>query len=85
MNVIPLYHNRRNVHIETGKNHCISFSDDGSYIIYEFDNKGMWVKIITVNCSHWQNGGLIAAQIDTNARNVLTLTRRGNFLCTSFK
>lgn len=78
-------HSRGNVKIYTRENLCVSFSDDGSYNLYEFGGYGGRMKIITVNCSHWQTGGIIAAQIDYNARNILILSRAGNFACTTFK
>lgn len=80
-----LDHNLRGVKVSPGKNHYVTFGHDGSYNLYEFDEDGQWKKIITVACSYWQTGGLRAAQVDVNAQNILTLSHRGNFLCTSFK
>lgn len=83
--MLRLNHELRNVQVFAGKHHCISFSADGKYNLYEFDDNGHWKTTVTVNCSHWQTGGLVAGMIDTTARNILTLSRRGNFMCTSFK
>lgn len=63
----------------------MTFGHDGSYIVYEFYGDGEWKQIVTVNCSHWQTGGLMSAQISEDARNILTLSHQGNFMCTSFK
>eukprot|EP00102_Acyrthosiphon_pisum_P019141 XP_016656351.1 PREDICTED: cilia- and flagella-associated protein 43-like [Acyrthosiphon pisum] len=82
---IPLDHQLKSIKTYTNENHCVTFSPDGSYNIYEFDDDGQWKQIIMVNCSHWQSGGLIAAQVDVNAHNILTLSHQGNFMCTSFK
>lgn len=69
------------------KNHFITFSQDGTYNVYEFNNghESQRKLIVMMKCSHWQTGGLIAAQVDDNARNILTLSNEGNFMCTSFK
>lgn len=82
---ISLDHQLKSIKTYTNENHCVTFSPDGSYNIYEFDDDGQWKQIIMVNCSQWQRGGLIAAQIDVNAHNILTLSHQGNFMCTSFK
>lgn len=82
---ILLDHNLRNIQVYTKNNYCISFGDDGSYNLYNFDNGGQWIKIITVNCSQWETRGLITARIDVNASNILTLSHHGDFMCTSFK
>ncbi|XP_060835447.1 cilia- and flagella-associated protein 43 isoform X1 [Rhopalosiphum padi] len=85
LQTIPLDHQLKCIKTYTNGNHSITFSPDGSYNIYEFDDDGQWKKMIMVNCSHWQSGGLIAAQIDDNANNILTLSYQGNFICTSIK
>ncbi|XP_026806697.1 cilia- and flagella-associated protein 43-like [Rhopalosiphum maidis] len=85
LQTIPLDHQLKCIKAYTNGNHSITFSPDGSYNIYEFDDDGQWKKMIMVNCSHWQSGGLIAAQIDDNANNILTLSYQGNFISTSFK
>lgn len=85
LKTIQLDHNVRDVKVSAGKNHCVTFSCDGTYILYEFDDNKKWTKVVAVNCSHWQTEGLIAAQVDVKARNILTLSRQGNFMCTSFK
>lgn len=85
LQAIPLDHQLKYVKAYTMENHCVTFSPDGSYNIYEFDDDGQWKKIVMVNCSHWQSGGLIAAQVNGNACNILTLSHQGNFMCTSFK
>lgn len=85
LETIPLHHNLRNIQVYAGRNHCITFSNDGTYNLYEYDDDGQWIKIVTVNCSQWETGGLIAAQIDVNASNILTLSHQGDFMCTSFK
>lgn len=82
---IPLDHDLRSVRVSSWENHFITFGYDGKYNLYESDGDGQWKKVVVVNCSHWQTGGLMAAQADVNACNVLTLSRRGNFMCTSFK
>ncbi|XP_060871614.1 cilia- and flagella-associated protein 43 isoform X4 [Metopolophium dirhodum] len=82
---IPLDHQLKSIKTYTNENHCVTFSPDGSYNIYEFDDDGQWKQMIMVNCSHWQSGGLIAAQVDVNAHNILTLSHQENFMCTSFK
>lgn len=85
LKTIQLDHNVRDVKVSPGKNHCVSFSCDGTYNLYEFDDDGNWKKVVAVNCSHWQTEGLIAAQVDVKACNILSLSRKGNFMCTSFK
>lgn len=85
LNNIQLDHNLRSVKVFSGENHYVTYSFDGTYNLYEFDEERQWKKIITVNCSHWQTGGLIAAQVNVNAQNILTLSHQGNFMCTSFK
>lgn len=85
LETLPLNHSLRGIQASTWKDHCITFSHDGTYNIYEFNDEGKWKNIVMVNCSHWQTGGLLAAQVDVNARNILTLSRQGNFTCTSFK
>lgn len=82
---IQLDHQLRSIKTSVSGNHCVTFSPDGSYNIYEFNDGGQWKKMVMVNCSHWKSGGLIAAQADANARNILTLSHQGNFMCTSFK
>jgi hypothetical protein len=82
---LPLDHNLRSVKTFVGGNYCVTFSCDGTYSLYEFGDGGQWKKIVTVNCSHWQTGGLKAAQVDDNGRNILTLSHQGNFMCTGFK
>jgi len=82
LEIVPLSHYVKNVSV--GKYHCVTFSYDGTYTFYVLDDEN-WKNIVTVNCSHWQTGGLIAAQVDIKARNILTLSREGNFICTSFK
>lgn len=83
LETIPLDHNIRKVSV--GKYHCVTSGYDGTYNVYGFDYDGNWKNIVTVNCSHWQTGGLLAAQVDVKVRNILTLSHRGNFMCTSFK
>lgn len=63
----------------------MTFGDDGSYGLYESDERGRWTNIVTACCGHWQTGGLKDAQTDRDGRNVLALTRRGNLLCTGFR
>lgn len=82
---ISLDHDLRSAQVSSWENHCITFGHDGTYNLYESDGSGQWKKIVVVNCSHWQTGGLMAAQVDVNACNVLTLSHLGNFMCTSFK
>lgn len=85
LETIPLDHNLRNIRAYSWRNHCITFGDDGTYNLYEYDDVRRWIKIVTVNCSQWETGGLKAAQIDINASNILTLSHQGDFMCTSFK
>lgn len=85
LKTVRLDHGVKSVKIFSVKNHCLAFGHDGTYSVYEFDGDGQWKKIVTVNCSQWQTGGLIAAQIDEQASNILTLSYQGNFTCTSFK
>lgn len=80
---MPLDRTVRNVSVR--KRHCVAFSYDGTYDLYEFDDNGNWRNIVTVNCSQWQTGGLLAARVGIDARHVLTLCHQGNFMCTSFK
>lgn len=75
----------RQAEIFAGKYHCVTFSSDGTYNLYKFDNDSVWKKIISVNCSQWLTGGLKAVQVDVFGRNILTLSGQGNFLCTGFK
>lgn len=82
---VRLDHVVKSVRIFAGENHCVSYGYDGIYSVYEYDVDGRWTKIVTVNCSQWQTGGLQAAQVDDRGRNVLTLSGRGNFTCTSLK
>ncbi|XP_025190964.1 cilia- and flagella-associated protein 43-like [Melanaphis sacchari] len=81
---IPLDRQLRNIKTYVCENHCIIFSPNGTYSLYEFDDDGQWKKIIMVNCSHWFLG-LIAAEFDVNICNILTLSDQGNFVCTSLK
>lgn len=83
--IIQLNHQLRSIKTSRSENHCVTFSPDGSYNIYEFDDDGQWKRMVLVNCSRWQVGGLIATQTDANAQNILTLSHQGNFMCTSFK
>lgn len=83
--ILPLDHNLRSVKTFAGENYCVTFSCDGTYNLYKFDDGGQWKKIIMVNCSHWQTGGLKAVQVDDNGCNILTLSLQGNFMCTGFK
>lgn len=82
---LQLEHNVRNAKVFSERNYRVTFSHDGTYNLYEFHDDGRREKIVTVNCSHWQTGGLEAARVDAGGRNVLTLSRQGNFMCTSFK
>lgn len=74
----------RNIKTYICENHCIIFSPNGLYSLYELDDDEQWKQIIIVNCSHWLLG-LITAKIDVNIRNILTLSNQGNFMCTSLK
>jgi len=66
--------------------HCVTYGGDGAYDVYWFRaDDGPRTRAATVNgCGQWQTGGLMAARIDAGARHVLTLSSRGNFVCTSF-
>lgn len=77
--------NLKGFKVFAGRNHCVTFGHDGIYNLYEYNEDGQWIRIVTVNCSHWQTGGLIATQIDVYANNILVLSSEGNFMCTSFK
>ncbi|VVC45646.1 Hypothetical protein CINCED_3A007876 [Cinara cedri] len=81
---IPLDHMLRQVEVSVGKNNFVTFSYDGIYNLYEFEDNGEWKKIVSVNCSRWQTGGLKFAQVDFNGYNILTLGYQGNFMCTGF-
>ncbi|VVC42480.1 WD40/YVTN repeat-like-containing domain,WD40-repeat-containing domain [Cinara cedri] len=81
---IPLNHLLRQVEVSVGKNHFVTFSYDGTFNLYEFEDNVKWKQIISVNCSRWQTGGLKVVQVDINGRNILTLSVRGNFMCTGF-
>jgi len=84
LQTIPLDRQLRSIKTYIWENHCIIFSPNGSYSIYELDDDGQWKIIIIVNCNHWLLG-LKAAEIDENIRNILTLSDQGNFMCTSLK
>jgi len=81
---IPLDRQLRNIKTYIFGDHCIIFSQNGTYSIYELGDDGQWKKMMIVNGSHWLFG-LIAAEIDLNIRNILTLCDHGNFMCTSLK
>jgi len=84
LQTIPLDRQLRSIKTYSLENHCIIFSPNGSFSLYELDDDGQWNKITIVNCSHWLLG-LIATEIDENIRNILTLCDQGNFMCTSLK
>lgn len=84
LQTILLDHQLKSIKTYICGNHCIMYSPNGSYGLYELDDDGQWKKRALVNCSHWLLG-LKAAEIDVNIRNILTLSDQGNFMCTSLK
>lgn len=83
---VKLDHNVRDVKVYSGKdNYCVTFGHDGAFSLYAFNDCGKWNKIVTAAVSQWQTGGLKSVRFDGNARNILTLSHQGNFMCTSFK
>lgn len=85
LEIVLLDHSLRSIKVCASENYCVTFCNDGIYNLYEFDDDRRWNKVVMVNCCHWQTGGLAAARVDSEARNILTLSGEGNFMCTSFK
>lgn len=84
LQIIQLDRQLRNIKTYVWENHCVIFSPNGCYSLYKFYDNGQWKKIIMVNCNHCFLG-MIAAEIDINICNILTLSEQGNFVCTSLK
>ncbi|XP_050433883.1 cilia- and flagella-associated protein 43 [Adelges cooleyi] len=82
--ILPLDHDLNDVHLSVWKKHCVTYSWDGTYNLYDFDDNGQWIKIVRASCSDWQTGGLKTVEVDASARNMLVLTKNGDVLCISF-
>ncbi|XP_050530954.1 cilia- and flagella-associated protein 43 isoform X2 [Daktulosphaira vitifoliae] len=81
---IPLDHDLRDVNVSVWKKHCITFSYDGTYNLYEFDDDGQWKKIVRASCNHWQTGGIKYAEVNVEAQQILIMCQQGDFMCISF-